>query len=168
LTFVRERVRNGGSVNRGGCSRVNWCRGGVHRGGVHRGRGRVHWGSGGDDLGTLGDLGYETVDVVGGVRHGPDCAVWFGQAVLSLDHAIGQALLGSLVVTSGRVGHAVLVRVRRVRVDRVGDRRVSGVSNRGGVHNGGGRVSGGGVVLGLSGENGHTSKANCYLLCKDK
>jgi len=163
---------DGGRVHRGG----RWCvnrgrRGGVHRcwggvdrgrGGVHLGRGRVHRGSGGDDFSALRDLGYETVDVIGGVRHGSDCAVGFGQAVLSLDYAIGQALFGCLVIAGGRVGHAVLVRVRRVRVDRVVDGRwVSGVSDRSGGHHGGGRV-----VLCPDSEYGEASKANCYLWCK--
>lgn len=153
----RGRAVNGGRVHRSG-GRVHRSGGGVHRsgGGVHWGWSGIHRRGGGDDFAGLADLGHETVNVVGGVRHGPDGAVRFGQAVLSLDHAVGQALLGRLVVAGGRVGHAVLVRVRRVRRH---DRLIDGGGVSGGVR---GRVSGR-VVLGLYGENGDANEANGYL-----
>lgn len=166
VTFVRVRVWNrcGGRVIDRAVADGRYGWGGVHRSGY----GWSVNGSGdrcgrGDHFRSLANLSHETVNVVGCVRHGPDGTVRFGQAVLSLDHSVGQALFGRLVVTGGRVGHAVLVSVRRIWVywavhgGRGGDVSGRGVSH-GGVHYCGTRI-----ILSPGGDHGDAREAHCYL-----
>lgn len=180
VVYGRTVHRGGGNVSRGcdcgrGVSRgggdVSRCGGDVSRCGGHVSRvgGGIYscfWSRcGGHDFGAFADLSHETVHVVSGVRHGPNGAIGLGQTVLSLDNAVGQALLGRLVVAGRRVADTIFIRIRRVRVNRLVNGGGRGVHHCGGcgVHHCCGWVSGGRIILGLSDGYGDAHEANGYL-----